>query len=181
MTTLITSFAPPGHRTSKGPRPYPTKSRVGRPVPTSTTPESIRRLLSACLASYGISSVAKERSALGFRLCVINPNSDASLTSYLREVALGVLPQGSEVEGVTCANSPRVIETSTDDVLASAEVLRATMASSNQDAFFVACFGDPAIMSLREVTRAPVVGLGTAALVQARLVTSRFGLLTTLE
>ena len=112
---------------------------------------------------------------------MINPNSDESLTSYLREVALRVLPQGSEVEGVTCANSPRVIETSTDQVLASVEILRATMASSNQDAFFVACFGEPAIMSLREVTRAPVVGLGTAALVQARLVTSRFGLLTTLE
>ncbi len=112
---------------------------------------------------------------------MINPNSDASLTSYLREVALRVLPQGSEVEALTCANSPRVIETSTDDVLASVEVLRATMATSNQDAFFVACFGDPAIMSLREVTQAPVVGLGTAALVQARLVTSRFGLLTTLE
>src|SRR5208282_4186944 len=114
---LITSLAPPGHRTSKGPRPYPTKSRVGRPLPKSTeAPETIGCLLSARLARYRISSVAKERSVLGFRLCMINPNSDESLTSYLREVALRVLPQGSEVEGVTCANSPRVIETSTDQV-----------------------------------------------------------------
>ncbi|HLN06025.1 MAG TPA: aspartate/glutamate racemase family protein [Acidimicrobiales bacterium] len=118
---------------------------------------------------------------MGFRLCVINPNSDEAVTSHLRDVALGVLPPGSEVEAVTCASSPRVIETSTDDVLASVAVLQAALAASSSDAFFVGCFGDPAISALREVTRAPVVGLGEAALVQARTVTSRFGVLTTLD
>ena len=64
---------------------------------------------------------------------------------------------------------------------ASVAVLRAALGASDPDAFFVGCFGDPAIAALREVTRAPVVGLGTAALVQAQTVTSRFGLLTTLD
>ena len=118
---------------------------------------------------------------MGFRLCVINPNSDQSVTSHLRDVALKVLPAGSEVEAVTCTGSPRVIETSTDDVLASVAVLRAALGASSPDAFFVGCFGAPALTALREVTRAPVVGLGESALVQARTVTSRFGLLTTLQ
>jgi allantoin racemase len=118
---------------------------------------------------------------LGFKLCVINPNSDVEVTEYLRETALGVLPAGSKVEAVTCTTSPIVIETSTDDVLASVAVLQAALARKSADAFFVGCFGAPAIAALRETTRAPVVGLGEAAVVQAQTVTSRFGVLTTLE
>lgn len=118
---------------------------------------------------------------MGFRLCVINPNSDIEVTEYLRETALGVLPAGSQVEGVTCTTSPTVIETSTDDVLASVAVLQAALARESVDAFFVGCFGAPAIAAVREITRAPVVGLGEAAVVQAQTVTSRFGVLTTLD
>ena len=43
------------------------------------------------------------------------------------------------------------------------------------------CFGDPAVLALREALEGPVVGLGEAALMQASIVTSRFGLITTLE
>ena len=112
---------------------------------------------------------------------MINPNSDVSVTDHLRSVALSVLPAGSEVEAMTCAASPLVIETSTDGVLAAVGVLKAALAASDPDAFLVGCFGAPAMMALREVTRAPVVGLGAAALVQAETVTSRFGVITTLD
>jgi allantoin racemase len=117
---------------------------------------------------------------MSFRLLVINPNSDPAVTEYLRLATARVLPDGSAVEAVDCPQSPPVIETALDDVLAAPAVVAAA-AAGDPDAFLIGCFGDPAVSALRELTAAPVVGLGEAALVEASLVTSRFGVITTLD
>jgi allantoin racemase len=117
---------------------------------------------------------------MSFRLLVINPNSDAAVTEHLRLAAARVLPDGSRVDAVDCPQSPPVIETALDDVLAAPAVVAAA-AAGDPDAFLIGCFGDPAVSALRELTAAPVVGLGEAALVEASLVTSRFGVITTLD
>ena len=118
---------------------------------------------------------------MSFRLSVINPNSDSAVTAYLRLVSTRVLPDGSGVDAVDCPESPLVIETALDDVLAAPAVVAAARRAGGPDAFLVGCFGDPAVGALRELTEAPVVGLGEAALAQASLVTSRFGVITTLD
>lgn len=117
---------------------------------------------------------------MSFRLLVINPNSDAAVTEHLRLASARVLPDGSRVDAVDCPQSPPVIETALDDVLAGPAVVAAA-AAGDPDAFLIGCFGDPAVSALRELTAAPVVGLGEAALVEASLVTSRFGVITTLD
>jgi allantoin racemase len=118
---------------------------------------------------------------MSFRLSVINPNSDPAVTEYLRAATARVLPDGSAVDAVDIPESPPVIETALDDVLAAPAVVAAAARAGDPDAFLVGCFGDPAVSALRELTAAPVVGLGEAALVEASLVTSRFGVITTLE
>jgi allantoin racemase len=118
---------------------------------------------------------------MSFRLSVINPNSDPAVTEYLRLATARVLPEGSAVDAVDCPKSPLVIETALDDVLAAPAVVAAAAAAADPDAFLIGCFGDPAVTALRELTAAPVVGLGEAALVEASLVTSRFGVITTLD
>ena len=118
---------------------------------------------------------------MSFRLLVINPNSDAKVTEHLRLAAGRVLPDGSRVGAVDCPESPPVIETALDDVLAAPAVVAAATRAGDPDAFLIGCFGDPAVSALRELTAAPVVGLGEAALVEASLVTSRFGVITTLD
>jgi allantoin racemase len=117
---------------------------------------------------------------MSFSLLVINPNSDRAVTEYLRLAAARVLPDGSAVDAVDCPQSPPVIETALDDVLAAPAVVAAA-AAGDPDSFLIGCFGDPAVSALRELTAAPVVGLGEAALVEASLVTSRFGVITTLD
>jgi allantoin racemase len=118
---------------------------------------------------------------MSFRLSVINPNSDPAVTEYLRLATVRVLPAGSAVDAADVPESPPVIETALDDVLAAPAVVAAALRASDADAFLVGCFGDPAVSALRELTAAPVVGLGEAALVEASLVTSRFGVITTLD
>lgn len=118
---------------------------------------------------------------MSFRLSVINPNSDWAVTEYLRAASMRVLPDGSAVDAVDCPTSPRVIETALDDVLAAPMVVAAAARADNPDAFLIGCFGDPAVSALRELTSAPVVGLGQAALIEASLVSCRFGVITTLD
>jgi allantoin racemase len=118
---------------------------------------------------------------MSFRLSVINPNSDRAVTEYLRAAAAGVLPDGSAVDAIDCPESPPVIETALDDVLAAPMVVAAATRAGDPDAFLIGCFGDPAVSALRELTAAPVVGLGQAALIEASLVSCRFGVITTLD
>jgi allantoin racemase len=118
---------------------------------------------------------------MSFRLSVINPNSDRAVTEYLRAATARVLPDGSAVDAVDCPDSPPVIETALDDVLAAPMVVAAAARADDPDAFLIGCFGDPAVSALRELTAVPVVGLGQAALIEASLLSSRFGVITTLE
>jgi allantoin racemase len=118
---------------------------------------------------------------MSFRLLVINPNSDRALTEYLRAATARVLPDGSAVDAVDCPESPPVIETALDAVLAAPMVVAAAARAGDPDAFLVGCFGDPAVSALRELTAAPVIGLGQAALIEASLVSCRFGVITTLD
>ena len=72
-----------------------------------------------------------------FRLSVINPNSDSSVTEYLRQATTGVLPGGSAVDAVDCPESPPVIETALDDVLAAPEVVAAAMRAGLIDEYAI--------------------------------------------
>ena len=48
------------------------------------------------------------------------------------------------------------------------------------DAYLIACFGDPGVEAARELTDAPVVGIGEAACQAATLIAARFAIITTL-
>ncbi|MHB8506705.1 MAG: aspartate/glutamate racemase family protein [Acidimicrobiales bacterium] len=115
---------------------------------------------------------------MAFRLCVVNPNSDESVTAHLAGRAVAVLAPGAEVVPLTCAGAPPVIETAEESVAAAAWV--ATAGRVAADAYVVGCFGNPGVAALRQGTGAPVVGLGEAALLDAKASAMRFGVLTTL-
>jgi allantoin racemase len=105
-----------------------------------------------------------------FRLGLLNPNTDDGHTLAMQEVAQRALPDGSEVIAVTAPQGPRAIESEVDAVLAAAEVIRMVQSLSEADAYLVACFGDPGLDAARELTSAPVVGIGEAAYLAASLV-----------
>jgi allantoin racemase len=116
-----------------------------------------------------------------FRLGLLNPNTDERHTIAMREVAIGALPDGSEVVTLTAPRGPKAIESEVDSVLAAAEVVRMVQSFSDVDAFLIACFGDPGVDAARELTAAPVVGIGEAAYFAASLVAKRFAVITTLR
>ena len=115
-----------------------------------------------------------------FRLGLINPNTDPVHTAAMRDVALAVLPKGSEVLAASPERGPSSIESDADAVVAAAETVGLMRSMPTQDAYLIACFGDPGLDAAREVMEAPVIGIGEAAYQAASLVAKRFGVITTL-
>jgi allantoin racemase len=115
-----------------------------------------------------------------FHLGLLNPNTDARQTDAMAEVASEAIGPGAEVVKVTAARGPRSIESAADDAVASAQVIEMIRSNPDCDAYLIACFGDPGLNAAREVTEAPVVGIGEAAYRAACLVSRRFAVITTL-
>lgn len=116
-----------------------------------------------------------------FRLALINPNTDELHTRAMGNVAEAVLPAGCEVTAVNPERGPSSIESEADAVVAAAEVLALVRSLPPHDAYLIACFGDPGLDAAREVTEAPVVGIGEAAYRAVLMLARRFAVITTLE
>src|SRR6478609_6564821 len=123
----------------------------------------------------------RRRRADVFRLALINPNTDEHHTEAMGGVARAALPDGCDVTAVNPNRGPTSIESAADSVVAAAEVAALVQALPDYDAYLIACFGDPGLDAARELTTAPVVGIGEAAFTAACLVSGRFAVITTLR
>lgn len=115
-----------------------------------------------------------------FRLALLNPNTDARHTEAMGVVARETLPEGCEVTAVSPERGPTSIESEADSVVAAAAVAELVRQLPAHDAYLVACFGDPGVGAARELTEAPVVGIGEAAFQAAVTIARRFAVVTTL-
>ncbi len=115
-----------------------------------------------------------------FRLAVINPNTDASDTAAMASAIGNALPPATEVEAYTAERGPKSIESAVDESFAAAEVVRVVQAHPDHDGYLIGCFSDPGLDAVRELTTAPVVGIGGAAYGAATMVAKRFAVITTL-
>ena len=115
-----------------------------------------------------------------FRLALLNPNTDARHTVAMADVARRALPDGCEVTAVNAERGPSSIESEADSAIAAAEVVSLLRSTEPHDAYLIACFGDPGLEAARELTDAPVVGIGEAAYLSAGLIAKRFAVITTL-
>ncbi len=115
-----------------------------------------------------------------FRLALINPNTNEQQTTEMAAAASAVLPDGAEVKALTAPRGPSSIETAAEEVIAAAEVLELVRGHRDVDAYLIACFSDPAVEPARELTDAPVVGIGEAAYRAVLMLARRFAVITTL-
>lgn len=115
-----------------------------------------------------------------FRLALINPNTSEQHTTEMVAAAAAVLSDGAEVQGLTAPRGPSSIETAAEEVIAAAEVLELVRGHRDADAYLIACFSDPAVEAARELTDAPVVGIGESAYRAVLMLARRFAVITTL-
>lgn len=113
---------------------------------------------------------------------IINPNMRSDLTATLVEQFKPFLAgSGLALIGTTATFGHDYIASEASYVMAAHAVLDAwqlhLLRHGQPRAVLVACFGDPGVWALREVTGVPVIGLAEAAMREARAI-GPFGIVT---
>lgn len=104
------------------------------------------------------------------RLLVLNSNTTSSVTDLVIRHARDVLGEDVELVGATARFGARYISNEAAYAIAGHSALDALAeAGPGFDGVLLACFGDPGLFALREVSAAPVTGLAEASMLEAQL------------
>jgi allantoin racemase len=117
------------------------------------------------------------------KILVINPNSTEAVTRGIDEACEPLrMPGGPAIECLTLKEGPPGIETQqhVDGVVA--PLLNVLKKSEGEySAFVIACYSDPGLHALREVTRKPVLGISECGILTALTLGQRFGVIAILR
>ena len=113
------------------------------------------------------------------RIKVINPNTTVAMTGEIDASAQRVKEPGTEIVTVNPPRGPVSIEGHYDVQVAAVQVFGEVLREKDEfDAYIIACFGDPGLEGVREITDAPAVGICQAALQLASTLAPCFSILT---
>jgi Asp/Glu/hydantoin racemase len=106
------------------------------------------------------------------RLLLLNPNTTAAMTDALVAQLTPQLPPGTTLHARTAPFGAPVIATRVSFAIAAHAAIDAFTTYRDQhgppDATILACFGDPGLAALRELTDRPVIGLADASFSAAK-------------
>jgi allantoin racemase len=112
-------------------------------------------------------------------LLLINPNTTASITALVLKTAKTFAQAGTTLRAVGGAFGPRYIASRAAYAVAGHAALDAFANDKGpKDAVVLACFGDPGLAALKEVSDVPVVGMADASILQACSLGQRFSIVT---
>ena len=129
------------------------------------------------------------------RIYVINPNTTASMTETIAKAAKHVAAKDTEIIAMTSGAGAVSIECHYDEAMSIVGLAQAIkdaneieekrgnrdgIATGRDHAFVIACFGDPGLLAVRELTAAPVLGIAEAAMHAASFLATGFSVVTTL-
>lgn len=113
------------------------------------------------------------------RFLIINPNCSTDMTARIADGARLRLAPDVEIEAVTAGFGGEIIASRASYAIAGHAALDCLAgAGSGFDGILLACFGDPGLEALREVSGVPVAGLLEASLEVACRASKPFGIVT---
>ena len=117
------------------------------------------------------------------RILIINPNSTEAVTRGIDEACAPLrIPGGPQIDCVTLKEGPPGIETQqhVDGVVA--PMLKLIKKNEkNASAFVIACYSDPGLHAIREVTKKPVLGISECGILTALTLGQKFGVIAILK
>ena len=113
------------------------------------------------------------------RILLINPNTTESVTELVAQHAAAIAGDAATFIPVTGAFGARYISSRASAAIAGHAALEAlARQGAGCDAVFLACFGDPGLLALRELAAVPVVGMAEASCLEAAKGGRRFAIVT---
>ena len=112
-------------------------------------------------------------------LLIINPNSTEAMTASILASARAAMP-GHPIDAWTSKDGPPAIQGPEDGARAVPPLLKLIDQATGYDAIIIACFDDTGLAEAKTRAPVPVIGIGEAGYVTARLLGHRFSVVTTL-
>ncbi|MFD2176321.1 aspartate/glutamate racemase family protein [Veronia pacifica] len=116
-----------------------------------------------------------------YRLLVVNPNANPAVTKQVQESTDSVLGSDWHALAINPAQSPFSIQSQYDRELAEPSAIEILRSNPDYDAYVMACFDDIAVNAGRQFLDSPIINPVDASIAMARLVASRFSIVTTVE
>jgi len=114
------------------------------------------------------------------KIMVINPNSSVDMTNHIYKVLKGIKRPETQLV-VTCPDKgPIAIESAYDENLATFYSMDLVKKANkeNYDAVIIACFSDPGLQAMEEISDILVVGIQEVSLHAAAMLGNKFSILT---
>lgn len=111
------------------------------------------------------------------KILIINPNSDDKMTEKIQKTAREFAGSSFTVDCVSTPGAPRFIETYEDQVKAAPSMIK-IIKEHKYNAYVIACHCDPNLDTLKEITDAPVVGIGEASMKIASMLGHNFSVIS---
>lgn len=117
------------------------------------------------------------------RFLVINPNTSEEMTLAIKKTVKLYVHSHNEIDVVKSVMGPRSLETFYDYGLATIGVINTlqNMNIEKYDGILLACFGDPGLYALKEITPIPIIGIAESSLSMSLLLGSSFAIIVALE
>lgn len=113
------------------------------------------------------------------RILLINPNTTAEVTALMARLLEPQLPPGVALKPVTGRFGARYIASRSAAAIAGHAALDAFAEHGGDcDAVYLACFGDPGLLALKELAGVPVIGMAEASCRDAAARPGRFAIVT---
>jgi Asp/Glu/hydantoin racemase len=113
------------------------------------------------------------------RILLINPNTTESVTALVADHARAIAGDAATFVPVTGRFGANYISTRASAAIAAHAALDALAQHvAGCDAVYLACFGDPGLAALREISPVPVVGMAEASCLEACSRGRRFAIVT---
>jgi allantoin racemase len=112
-------------------------------------------------------------------ILLVNPNTTRSITDLVLRTARRFAAKGTTLRAVSGAFGPRYVASRVGYAIAGHAAVDAFANDrGRKDAVVLACFGDPGLAALKEISTVPVVGMAEASILQACTLGSRFSIVT---
>lgn len=117
------------------------------------------------------------------KIKVINPNTSEEMTKDIYASACAAKKADTVIVCTNPPHGPTCVEGASDAVISTYYLLQEVKKSEEEggyDAYVIACFGDPGVDAIREITDKPVVGVAEAAFHMSAFLGAKFSVVSTL-
>lgn len=117
------------------------------------------------------------------RIKIIIPNTCKEMAKSISEVVVDYAAPGTKIVVTNIQSGPITIDNLYDEALSLRGVLEEIKSGivDGYDGFIISCFNDPGLYAARELSIAPVVGIGEASIFTACMLGYKFSILSNLD